>query len=65
MYFEIDRATLKDEYHGGITAMIVARDGLGWTPERIRSAFSFGHGTEIDLRRYMHDNRTYSIFVEV
>lgn len=27
-----------------------------WTLERVRSAFSFGHGTPADLARYMREN---------
>lgn len=27
-----------------------------WTPERIRGAFAFGHGTMKDFERYKRDN---------
>ena len=30
-----------------------------WTPERIKGAFRFGHGTTEDLKRYAITNKAY------
>ena len=38
---------------------------IEWTPERIKSAFNFGNGTEKDLKRYMNDNKNNCLFLEV
>ena len=34
-----------------------------WTLERIKSAFSLGHGTLADFRRFVRDNSHYAHFI--
>ena len=37
-----------------------------WTPERIKNAFNFGHGTIADFERYKKDNNNrYCIIKEM
>lgn len=36
-----------------------------WTPERIRGAFSNGHGTLKDFNRYKDDNRIFCTIIEL
>lgn len=55
---------LKQYYNNDPLAMVKAGDGLFWDAERIRSAFSFGHGTEKDLKRYMSDNKRFCMFYD-
>ena len=34
-----------------------------WTLERIKSAFSLGHGTPADFQRFVRDNSHYAHFI--
>ena len=56
---------LKQHYHNNPLEMVQAMDGLLWTPDRIKSAFSFGNGTEKDLREYMDNNRKFCAFYDI
>ena len=55
---------LVKHYNNDPLAMVKAGDYLAWTPERIRSAFNFGSGTEKDLRRYIRDNKCFCAFYD-
>lgn len=65
MILEISKSYCDKFYSGDIKKVIEEKDGILWTPERIRAAFSGGYGTEKDLKRYMNDNKQYVIFVEI
>ena len=34
-----------------------------WTLERVKAAFSLGHGTLADFRRFVRDNSRYAHFI--
>ena len=63
MIYEIDKKILKNECNGNIEKAIIDGWFLDWNPERIKNAFSFGNGTEKDLKRYMNDNKGFCVFV--
>ena len=65
MIIEIDRGYLNEFYNGDIIKAYQQGDYLEWTPERIKSAFNFGNGTEKDLERYIRLNKQFAIFIEV
>ena len=48
---------------GGLEKAIEAGAYSIWTPERVKLAFSFGHGTEKDFNRYMQDNKQFCYFI--
>lgn len=56
LYYEIDNADL---IKNGKKACIDSGKYTAWTQRRIAGAFSFGRGTEKDLKRYARDNRQY------
>lgn len=64
MIIEIDRKWLREVYNGNVKQLIKARDYLDWTPDRIKKAFVFGHGTTADLHKYITNNRQYAIFYD-
>ena len=53
MIIEIDggKKTAKQNYRAGLWSE--------WTPERIRGAFNFGHGTMAELKEYAKNNKMY------
>lgn len=63
--FEIDRDYLDAEYKGIVTDAIKAHDGIFWTDDLIVKAFNFGNGTHDHFKRYMADNKDYSVFVQL
>ena len=65
MILELDKKYCREQYKGNKKQMIEQQDGLIWDDERIRHAFSFGHGTEKDLRRYINDNKCYAWFYDM
>ena len=65
MIIEIDKNYLNEFYNGNIMEAYQRGDCLEWTPERIKSAFNFGNGTEKDLERYIRLNKQFAIFKEV
>ena len=54
MIREISKSLLNGKCNGDIKKAV-----------RIKGAFNFGNGTEKDLKRYMHDNSKYCVFLEV
>lgn len=65
MIIEIDKRILKNEYNNDIKKAITDGFYMTWTQERIKGAFSFGNGTEKDLKQYMENNKKYCVFLEV
>lgn len=65
MVLEIGKNYVKRYYDGNLTECINQKDGLLWTPERIKAAFRNGNGTEEDLNRYINDNKQFAFFVNV
>lgn len=65
MIREYSKALVYQKCNGSIEKATEYGFYSDWTEERIKGAFSFGNGTEKDLRRYMNDNKQYCIFVEV
>lgn len=69
MIYEISRKILNEVYGGDTkeSREKAIKDGyfLDWSKERIRNAFSGGNGTEIDLKRYMNNNKKYCVFVDL
>ena len=65
MILEVDRSYVRDFYNGNLEECIKQRDGVMWTPERIKVAFNNGKGNEKDLKRYMKDNRKYAYFCAI
>jgi hypothetical protein len=49
---------------GSIENAIAAGAYAIWTDEKIRGAFSYGHGTQKDFKRYMKDNAPFCYFVK-
>ena len=64
MIIELYRQHLRDYYNGDVQKMIEAGECIEWTPERIKSAFNFGNGTEADLKKHMLWNRSYCVFID-
>ena len=64
MIYEYDKKYLREHYHGNMAQMRYIGDTFNWTPERIKAAFNYGHGTIKDLRVYMENNTKYCIFEE-
>ena len=64
---EIDRAYLKEHYKGNVSEYIRQERGFAfhWTEEKIKRAFNFGNGTMKDFKRFIHNNKKYSYFVEI
>lgn len=65
MIIEISRNLLNRKCNGDIKKAVAAGYYTTWTTERIKGAFNNGNGTEKDLKRYMHDNKKYCVFMEV
>lgn len=65
MIFEVGKNYVNTEYSGDLSACIAERDGIEWTPARIKAAFNFGNGTAADFRRYIKDNAKYAYFIEI
>ena len=62
LVYEISKKAVKK--CGGIKKAISAGAYNIWTPERIKLAFNFGHGTENDFLRYMLDNMQFCYFLK-
>lgn len=65
MILELGKSFVNNVYSGDLKAAISDGAGILWTDEKIKAAFSFGAGTNKDLRRYMLRNKKYAYFVEV
>ncbi|WP_024854745.1 hypothetical protein [Mediterraneibacter gnavus] len=65
MILEIGKSYLKKIYDGDLKECVKKKDGILWTPERIKNAFAFGNGTEKELKKYMENNRSYCYFVNI
>lgn len=52
-----NRRNAQKEYNAGWYSL--------WGAERIKGAFSFGHGTIADLKRYAADNRGNTTFIDL
>lgn len=50
---------------GGVQQAIKAGFFIKWTPDRIKKAFNFGRGSEIDLQHHIENNKKYCYFLEV
>lgn len=62
---EISKSYVKRFYGGHLKECIRQKDGLLWTPGRIKAAFNNGNGTKEDLKRYINDNKQFAYFVNV
>lgn len=62
MYIEVDNRQAKKT-----SVKQAIKDGyfMVWTPERMKKAFSNGHGTFEDFNRYKNDNKPYCVIIEM
>ena len=65
MVLEIGKSYVFKFYGGNSAAAKKAKDGVLWTPEKIKAAFNNGNGTIEDFKRYMNDNKKTAWFLEV
>ncbi|MBD5534539.1 MAG: hypothetical protein HDQ99_02545 [Lachnospiraceae bacterium] len=65
MVLEVGKSYLRDFYHDNMEECIKKKDGIVWTPERVKAAFNQGNGTEKDLKRYIKDNKKYAYFANI
>lgn len=65
MILEIGKSYVEKIYNGNLKECIKQKDGILWTPNRIKNAFSLGNGTEKDLKEYINNNKKYCYFVNV
>ena len=62
---ELDKRFCREEYGGNYQRMIEEEDGVIFDDERIRNAFSGGHGTGKDLMRFINDNRIFARYYDM
>ena len=63
MIREIYKPHIKQD--GSLEKVIENGCFIDWTPERIKSSFNFGNGTEKDLKKHMENNNCFCLFLEV
>jgi hypothetical protein len=62
---EIGKSYINKFYGGDVCAAVKEKDGILWTPEKIKAAFNNGNGSIKDLKNYISNNKKYAYFVEV